>query len=190
VSGPDLVWYIAYGSNLCRARFERYLAAIDPVRPPIADRTLWLGHRLFFAHESRVWTGGSAFVDPIAGETTTRARAWLIDRAQFVSVLSQENGGAIVSVDDSMWSLGVGEAIATTDQRYGLVVGCTPIDGVPALTFTTPGVPLPVATRPSPDYVDVIATGLAESHCLDRSVALAYLTDHGGGPPPGHLGPD
>ena len=62
----ELVWYVAYGSNLSRARLQEYLDRGPDPSPPRDDRPLTIGHPLFFAGRSKVWTGGRAYVDHVA----------------------------------------------------------------------------------------------------------------------------
>ncbi len=75
---PDrtgLIWYVAYGSNLSRARFGCYLTGGTPVgarranpgardpSPPRADTALTLPGQVYFADTSAMWGGGVAFYD-------------------------------------------------------------------------------------------------------------------------------
>ena len=71
----ELVWYVAYGSNLSRERFADYVA------DPHDDRPTTIGHRVWFGGESKIWTGGRAYLDhEAAPDRVTLARAWLLDR--------------------------------------------------------------------------------------------------------------
>lgn len=176
----EAVWYVAYGSNLDRSRLQRYLDRSPDPTPPTDRRPLELPHRLFFAHESRVWTGGSAFVDPTHDPAAaTLATAWLVTRTQFRWILAHENGRLEPHADDvrveSGGGLGAGERHAIDDRRYGLVLGCASPDHRPALTFTTPADPLPAPNTPSVRYVDTIVAGLVDGHGLDPTSARAYL---------------
>lgn len=172
---PDAIWYVAYGSNLSRARLQRYLDAAPVVAEPLADVPVHLDHRLFFAHESRRWTGGSAFLDPQPGSGSTLARAWLLRRGQFAAVLAQENARRSLDVPEPVWSLEPGRTLAVDDRRYGLALACDSPDERPALTFTTPEVPLPPRTTPAAAYVDTIVEGLVDAHDLDEEDARAYV---------------
>lgn len=176
----ELVWYVAYGSNLCAERLQRYLDHCDPVRSPVEVRPTTLPHRLFFAHESSLWTGGTAFVDPVVDETAgTLAVAWLVHLDQFRTILARENGRAVLPVDGPPLPMGPGAGAGIDERRYGLVLGCDSPDDRPAYTFTTPQQPLPSVTVPAPTYVDTIVRGLSDHHGLDRDAALEYLRARG-----------
>ncbi len=172
----DTVWYVAYGSNLSMARLQRYLDALPGKHPALEDRPATLPHRLFFARETQVWGGGGcAFVDPEPSDTVTLARAWRMTRAQFVGVLTQENGGRELVVDDAVLGLGSGESAVVGPGWYGLVLGCPSPDHRPALTFTTPDTPLPVRNPPGEAYVATIVAGLVDTHGLTEDQARAYV---------------
>lgn len=172
----DTLWYVAYGSNLSPTRLQRYLVRCTPVGEPLDRRPVVLPHRLFFAHESRVWTGGTAFIEACRdADAGTLAMAWLLRRDQFLGVLARENGceelAEVVDHDD----LGPGETVRVDRGRYGLVVGCDSPDHRQALTFTTSESSPPAPTRPAPAYVDTIVSGLMAGHGLTEAAARAYL---------------
>lgn len=155
---PDLVWYAAYGSNLSRERFMRYLDGGRPegstfaetgapdASPPRDFQVAVLRHRLVFAGWSPRWKGATAHLmvghDPSAH---TLARLYLVSRDQLESVCTQEG------------------------TAYELVECHEPVDGyeVFAVTVADPGPP----GAPSPAYVDTMARGLAESWHLDEEAA-------------------
>lgn len=174
------VWYVAYGSNLFRPRLQRYLDRVAGGDGPLDVRPTTLEHRLFFAHESGSWTGGSAFVDPAPGGPTTRARAWLLTTEQFAGVLAQENGRRHLGLDRTVFELPVGGRRQVDERRYGLVLGCPSPDARPALTFTTPASPLPEPNPPSERYVATIVAGLVDGHGLNQTAARAYVTERVG----------
>lgn len=177
----DLVWYVAYGSNLGRARLQAYLDRGPDPSSPRADRGLRIGHRLFFAGVSQVWGGGRAYVDHAAVEpSATPARAWLLTRAQWDDLHARESGPAHGPGTDP-GSLDEGEVRVVGEGRYDVLIGLGRHDGVPAVTFTGPD-PLDVAacTKPDPSYLRAIATGLAEAHGLTGAEAAAYLVSRPG----------
>ena len=179
LSTHGLIWYVAYGSNLSAARFARYLDASADPTPPRDWCATTTPHRLFFAHESRRWGGGTAFVDPVANASvSTPTRAWLITRKQFGSVFGQENGRHAYRSAPLVPAPGASSAV--DERRYGLVMGLEPIEGIEAVTFTTPGQPLPDSTMPVAAYLDTIVLGLAESHDLDEASARELLRRCGG----------
>ena len=93
MSGTDLVWYVAYGSNLSSQRLRCYLVG----GRPLGGRRTYLGARnpseprqtrpvelpggIHFAGESLAWGGGIAFYDP-AATGRVFARAYLLEHAQ------------------------------------------------------------------------------------------------------------
>ncbi len=152
----ELVWYVAYGSNLLRERFLCYLAggsfegsdvhrgAADPA-PPRDEAAMTVPYERYFAYEVPRWGGGGvAFVDPYV-RGTTLGRAYLITQGQFADVVAQENAAA-------GW--------------YGCTLGLGERDGVPVLTFTS--LDRGPARAPSASYLDVIARGEAETERLPR----------------------
>lgn len=186
----DDLWYVAYGSNLSAARFHRYLdECADPTGPRDA-RPGVIPHRLFFAHESSTWTGGTAFVDPAPTDARTRTVSWLITGEQFLHVLARENGRASLPATMADLPTAVGRTTALLPSRYGLVIALESPDDRPAYTFTTGEDPLPAATRPAPDYADTIVTGLVERHGLTDGEARSYLAAHGGSVVEGGAVPD
>ncbi|MEM7338379.1 MAG: histone deacetylase [Actinomycetota bacterium] len=192
------VWYAAYGSNVCRDRFLRYLqggtvagrtapqshrGARDR-EPPSDDRPFRLPLPLFFAGSSRSWNGGAvAFVDPEPAPDApgARGRIWRVTRRQFDDVFRQENGLDVPKADDPTlvvdWSrLAEGSHLDVTDRWYGRVIhlGSGP-DGAPVATFTTADANR-LPTGPAADaYLRTIGTGLAESWGDDPGTAAAYL---------------
>lgn len=164
---PDLVWYAAYGSNLSRERFMRYLdggrpegstfteaGAPDPT-PPRDSRAVVLRHRLVFAGWSDRWQGATAHLtvghDPSA---RTLARLYLVSRDQLESVCAQEGAA------------------------YELLECHEPVDGygVFAATVADPGPP----GTPSDEYVNTVVLGLAESWDLGETAARRYVDDMAG----------
>lgn len=175
------LWYVAYGSNLSAARLQEYLDSCREPARPLRTRTTTIPHRLFFAHHSIRWRGGPAFVDPDVDPTAgTLATARLLDRRAFLDVLAMENGVAVGSLDGASLPQRPGARALVADGRYGLVVAVPSPDGRDAFTFTTAERPLPRATRPGPDYVDVIVSGLVADHGLAEAAARSYVAERGG----------
>jgi hypothetical protein len=145
----EVVWYVAYGSNLSRDRFRDYVA------DPLDDRPTTIEHPVWFGGESVIWTGGRAYLDhePEPGRTTL-ARAWLLDAGQWDVLHARENGGG----------------------NYPHVLDLGEHEGVPVRTFTSADRHDPAAcTRPAIAYLRTIALGLREAHGLDTAAAAAYL---------------
>jgi hypothetical protein len=190
------VWYVSYGSNICRARFLAYIqggrvAGNDVVyqgcadtSPPVGDVPLELPRSLYFAGWSpRVWGGTSAaFITLAAQGASTLARAYLIAREQFVEVVRQENGNQ-GEVDDFDVKLARarqrGHARMLASGTYTELVYCGERDGHPMLSFTA-SEDRRVFKRPSAPYLRVIASGLKECHGLRNGEVAAYLGDRPG----------
>ncbi|PSL55979.1 hypothetical protein B0I31_104270 [Saccharothrix carnea] len=181
-----LVWYVSYGSNMRAERFACYLTGGTPVgatrgypgcrdtSPPLATRPVEVPGGIYFATESPVWLGGRAFYDPdLPG--TTAARAYLVTTAQFADVAAQEmyrepgtDLDLTVVMADGRHALGPG--------RYETLLHLGEHDGHPALTFTAPWSAADVEhTKPSANYLTMLATGLAESHGWTAERIAAYL---------------
>jgi hypothetical protein len=177
----ELVWYVAYGSNLSRARLQQYLDRGPDPSPPRDDRPLTIGHPLFFAGESQVWTGGRAYLDhaPVH-PATTLARAWLLTRAQWDDLHAQESGPDHGAGADPA-SLADGEARLVGDGRYDVLLGLGRHADIPVATYTGPERLDPATcTRPAPAYLERIATGLHEAHSLTVAEVITYLLDRPG----------
>ncbi len=185
----ELVWYVAYGSNLSTERFQRYLDRCPDPTPAGRSSAQVLPHRLFFAHASSIWEGGgTAFVDPTVSDAETRCVARLVTLEQFLHVLAAENGSD-VSALAGLRLPSSGTTVRALPGRYGLVVGVESPDSHRAFTFTTGAAPLPAPTRPSLRYARTIADGLREFHGLGEADSQRYLAAHGGSPEVG-LVPD
>jgi hypothetical protein len=186
---PDaaLVWYAAYGSNLCRERFLRYLAggpvpgteatqqgSRDPSGPR-ADRPYRIPRTLYFAGTSRTWGGGGvAYLDADEVPTVpTLGRLWLITIRQLEDVYRQENREPDVLPVDLAELIHHGE-LRPGEGAYGRLVHLGSIAATPVVTFTSADRRSDQAT-PHESYREVIVRGLGESWGLDRQQALAYL---------------
>ncbi len=184
---PDsLVWYVAYGSNMSAARFRCYLEGGTPVgatrrypgcrdaSAPRESRGVVIPGEVYFALESPTWGGGMAFYDPDGGGHAP-ARAWLITEQQFADVLSQEMYRD-VGDDVDFAAVRPGVRLRLGDGRYETVVHIGDQDGSPMLTFTAAWRAHEVAhTAPSPAYLHLLATGLAEAHGWSEQQAAAHL---------------
>lgn len=149
-------------------RSQLYPGCRDP-RDPEQVMPVTLNGQMYFAGESRVWTGGVAFYDHTA-EGEMPARAYLVTAQQFSDVAAQEMHR------EPGTDLDLAEVIAhgiarVGDGRYDTLVCAGKADGLPLLTFTAPwkikDAPL---NRPSPAYLRHLAAGLVEAHdwAVDR----------------------
>jgi hypothetical protein len=182
----DLVWYVAYGSNVRSSRLRYYLAG---GRPPNGAKTLpgcrdrrepersipvELDGKLYFAQESPQWTGGRAFLD-LDAPGTVLARGHLITVGQFSDILAQEMyRQPAEDLELAEW-LPRGRA-QVGPGRYETVVCVGSLDGHPALTFTAPwSIEEIRCTKPAPAYLENITAGLLEADAWSRDEIAAYL---------------
>ncbi|UYM03581.1 histone deacetylase [Solicola gregarius] len=189
-----LVWYVAYGSNLSAERFACYVVGGRPAgslrdcpgfrddTPPRAVRSVTVPGGIYFAGESRVWTGGTAFLDPDA-DGVVAARAYLITVAQFADLAEQEMLRAPGADRDLSVVLAEGRHSYGTG-RYETLLRLGAYEGTPMLTVSAPWSPSTAKlSAPTGDYLRMIGRGLVETHAWDSVRAGSYLADA-----PGALG--
>ena len=183
----DLVWYVAYGSNMDRSRLSVYLGGdvhlgaasthdgARDQRPPLADAPHRLPLEFFFAGRSTRWAGAVAYCSagapgpagPVLG------RRWLLRRGQLEDLVRQENrhvGPVPIDLDRCRTQ----GHLDVLGGRYGRLVWLGEVDGVPAVTATcarpvTPDGPAALA------YLATIARGLGQSWQLDLPDIARYL---------------
>ena len=179
------LWYVAYGSNLSRERFDCYLRGGRPAqarrnypgcRDPQssqADAPVLIPGGLRFVGESSVWGGGLAVYDS-AAEGEVAARAYLISAEQFVDVLAQETRCEpgldidLTPVRETGWhSFGPG--------HYQTLANVGIRDKMPMLTFTSGRATELIENAPSTAYLRTIACGLSESHGWSTTQISRYL---------------
>jgi hypothetical protein len=183
----QVVWYAAYGSNMCAARFGCYIQGGRPAgskrvckgardkRPPSISIAIEIPYRLYFAGASKAWGGSPAFVDTQCTDSDrSLARAYLIHRGQFEDVVAQENGRETAPIDvDRLSEFGT-EQIGPGRYETLLCVGAR--GGVPIVTFTSPRTLSTVTPgQPSLSYLAMLIAGLREAHELDDGSIVDYL---------------
>jgi hypothetical protein len=176
----DVVWYVAYGSNLSRERFRAYLEGGVPVgtrrtylgardrTPPHRSEAMWLPGRLGFGGRSTVWGGGLAFFDP-HGDGRVAVRAHLVTFGQFSDVVAQEARLA----PDSDLTRGPTGVYGPRSTVYDAIVELGDREGIPMLTMTSSVTRPPVA--PSTAYLSTIMRGLDDGFGLGDGDLVAYL---------------
>ncbi len=189
--GPELVWYASYGSNMRMARLRHYLdggcppgsdhrhpGSRDP-RPPRLSVPVMLPGEMYFALESRIWTGGIAFYDPAApGEVAGRAH--LLTVGQFADIAAQEMHRA-PDVDLDLAAVLRTGRIRMGPGRYETLVLVGHRTGVPVLTFTAPWSLADVRpTVPSAGYLAMLAGGLREAQGWSPARIAGYLATRPG----------
>jgi len=174
------VWYVSYGSNMASERLACYIeggrpqggvrenpGARDP-RLPSRSVPVELRGALYFAGHSAQWGGGGVAFYDHDSPGPTAARAYLVTAAQFADIAAQEMH-RVPDPDDPLQEVLVG---GLTDGRhtagpghYETLIQVGERDGLPMLTFTAPhGFDHVPHTEPSKAYLEVVATGLRESH--------------------------
>lgn len=166
-----LVWYVAYGSNLCATRLACYLVGGTPAggrratagardgTPPRDWRRVPLPHGLWFGGPSSTWDGGPAFLD-VDRPGRGVGRAWLVTHEQLEDVVAQENGriAGTVTVDAATVRRG---GVVLPDAPYGRVVALPSPDARPCATVTY--VRRPAGRAPDPAYLALVRSGLVET---------------------------
>ena len=140
------VWYVAYGSNLSRERFRRYIRGGRPdgserdlpgcrdTSDPMDSFGVLIRGGVYFAGHSSGWRAGMAFYDPGAhGEVA--GRAYLITAEQFVDVLAQEARQA-PGITLDMTPTFRGDRFSKGVGGYSILVRVGERGGVPLVTFT------------------------------------------------------
>lgn len=189
--GSDLVWYAAYGSNMHAARLACYLRGGRPFggartypgcRNPAAPRAIRpvvLPGRLYFAFESKSWTGGLALYDPL-DPGRTPARAYLVTRDQFADLAAQEMYRA-PGADLDLGTLPVTGRATLGPGRYETVVRVGAADGHAILTLTAPWRSADAPwNAPAAMYLRHLTAGLVEAHGWSRGRAARYLAGRPG----------
>ncbi|PPJ19810.1 histone deacetylase [Nocardia nova] len=190
----ERVWYAAYGSNLFEKRFTYYRAGGNPPgtprlyggfrdpTPPARNRPLSLSGCVYFAGQSPVWSGGVAFYahrPPPGWPAGAAARGYLLTVGQFSDLMAQEmhrQPGEGPDFDPS--EVVLQGYVQLGDGRYETLWHVDDVDGIPVLTFTSPGSPLTAdLTKPSARYLGMLAGGLGESHGWPPDRILHYLSE-------------
>ncbi len=151
-SRDDLVWYLAYGSNLHQERFARYVAGCRDTALPARWEARTVPGRMLFAGASLVWGGGVAVFDP-SGDGEVAGRAYLLTEEQLDDVVTQEVSGG--------------------SGLYDEVVSLPDVDGVPVRTLGTRMSPVPAA--PVPPYLRRVVHGLVETFGWSADTCADYL---------------
>jgi hypothetical protein len=180
----QLVWYVAYGSNLSLDRFRYYLAGGCPKgarrtypgcrnqADPVATDRLEVPGTLVFAGESTVWTGGMAFYDPDTAGVVA-ARAYLLTLGQFSDVVSQETRRP-PEEDLDLWNVEPGGRQRLGSGRYNTLIHLGEKDGRPIFTITSTGIRLE-RKPPSAAYLSSIVRGLIEAYGWTSEQIADYL---------------
>jgi hypothetical protein len=180
------IWYVAYGSNLSRERFCRYLRGgrpdgVERDYPGCRDTSdeldsfgLLITGGVYFAGRSSGWRAGMAFYDPEApGEVA--ARAYLITAEQFVDVLAQETRRSPGMTLD-LRPVFRGERYSNGVGGYPVLVRVGDRHGLPLVTFTREWGATRTFVAPSEPYLAAMAIGLREAHGWSETQIDRYLS--------------
>lgn len=162
------VWYVGYGSNLLRERFNHYILGgkfrwggkpnnkCRDSTLPKENRVFIIPHRLYFANNSDWWQGnGVAFISPEPDKDAyTYGRMWKITKEQFEHIWKEEGNG-------KNW--------------YNKKLDLGQENGIPIYTITHSS-ELQFST-PSDNYVKTIIAGLKETYNLSDEKIIKYLIE-------------
>lgn len=148
----DLVWYACYGSNINTERFMHYingdktgkLSSKDGCKDkslPLEARAYTFKCPIYFAGESRRWTGGMAFLDYEA-EGESYGKIYKIKMNQFIGVLEQEQ----------------------KCRLYDAIIMVDTIDGAPIFSFTSLHKLNDRLNKPSNRYIETIKSGILDTY--------------------------
>ncbi|MDW8034515.1 MAG: hypothetical protein RMI79_06270 [Nitrososphaerota archaeon] len=159
------VWYVGYGSNLCKERFLCYIQGgrfkwggceargCKDKTLPKESKPFWIPYRLYFSGKSRCWENkGVAFIytcEEPDNNNWTVGRMWKITREQYEEVRYQEGS----------W--------------YDNEILLGKEDGIPIYTFTSRSKRF--ICEPSEGYLKTIALGLRETISWTAEEIFQYL---------------
>jgi hypothetical protein len=188
---PQLVWYAAYGSNLCRERFLCYIQGGTPRGSkktyvgchdkslPRDVRSIRIPHQLFFAGTALGWDNKAMAFIRSARDAESYGRMFLITFPQFDQLIQQEQGAESPSATPICPPLSyiTANAFCFTNPanptvpidpkkrlRYGKILNLGGEGGYSVLTFTAVGPVTEMKTAaPSREYLQTIARGIRET---------------------------
>ncbi len=186
----DYIWYLSYGSNLNKNRFNCYLAGGQPegsmeteggcrdATPPVKARGKTIPHEMVFAGSSTRWNNkGVAAIDPHRDLTAlTYARMYLITKEQFFDLVKQEN--YIPLEEEVHWTLpAAGKTkVMFPKNWYGKLLHLGEEEGYPIYTFTIlEDFQRITINPPDPRYIKIIQKGLVETHRFSLWEVEKYL---------------
>ena len=152
----DYLWYVAYGSNMLREGFMRYInggsvgnsrprSACNDLTPPVAVKTFEIPYDMYFGNNSPSWEYmGVSFLD-MTKKGKALGVAYLITREQFDHVAYEENGRPLR--EDGDW--------------YEHIVDLGTMDGFEVKTITNRNLRQP--NEPCQDYRDILVSGIKEN---------------------------
>jgi hypothetical protein len=191
VSQEQLVWYVSFGSNMNPERFSCYILGgtpngglhsqrgCDNKRMPRAEHPIDLPYTLYFAGESKIWTGGVCFLDTIT-PGATKGKAMLVTLEQFEQITAQESQREhALPIDVNLMRQKGYTILGDGSHRYDKLVYCGEHEGYPVLVFTSPRKIMPY-NKPSDAYLRTVTLGLSISRKMTAEDIVLYLIDKPG----------
>lgn len=188
----NLIWYLAYGSNLNENRFLFYIlggtpngqvAGYDGCRDtslPRKKSNMIISHELYFAESSVRWeNGGVAFIkNEKNANIQTYCRMYLITRQQMEDIAKQETGSESYLTIDFEEAIQNGSTIFKDPSWYGKMLYLGNKDKYPVFTITSRR--LRTFTTPGQRYISIIASGIRETFKLADDGIITYFKNKNG----------
>lgn len=155
------VWYACYGSNISYDRFMMYINGdknnkyafengCENKSRPLESKNYIFNNPIYFAGESKKWTGGMAFLN-YKKHGKSYGKIYKIQMNQFNSIFEQEN------------------------ELYDVIILLDYIDDLPVFTFTSYEVLSNILNEPSAQYKKIISKGLRD---LDYNLSENDLNEY------------
>lgn len=138
-SEKEYVWYVAYGSNINKERFMKYICDCTDKTEPVAERQYNIPYNMYFAGASKRWEEkGVAFID-VTKPGNAFGKAYKVTKEQFKEIQIAEG------------------------SSYTKRISLGEMEGLPAYTFTT-ATAHEECNTPSEAYVTTILKGLLDTY--------------------------
>lgn len=187
------IWYLSYGSNLNRQRFNKYIFGGKVNKDtreegcrdqslPIEEKAIRFNYDLYFAGECSKWDNkGMAFIKKSSNQASyTYGKMYLIKQSQFEDVVKQENKMAVssdLSIDyHHLDRHGYYDLNPTT---YGRMLKIGEDKGYPIYTFTSSQERADI-NPPAITYLTTILSGLLETQGIKVHEVLQRFASYQG----------
>lgn len=138
-TATEYVWYVAYGSNINKERFMRYINGCSDQTEPVAEKSYHIPYSIYFAGVSKTWDNkGVAFLD-VTKPGSAFGKAYMVTESQFEEIQIAEG------------------------SKYTNKVFLGEMEGIPSYTFTTEELH-EECNRPSDAYLKTILEGLVDTY--------------------------
>ncbi len=145
----DYAWYVCYGSNLLRERFDDYLRRTNAI--VYAEKSYMLDGEIYFAKHSSRWDNkGVCFLDLSKKDKKSYGWAYLVDKDKIDAITKEEGGSWYPKQNVGFDKYGIEAYTVTGLERYS-------------------------ETEPGMDYLTIIAAGLRERFDLSQNEIRRYL---------------